>query len=86
MERVTFHNGENGFCVLRAPLTTLRGGPYFCITRLVLLCHKLALWQQGQRGSRRAMLRANLMRRLAIDAVTWRSVRIGGSAGSVTRG
>jgi len=37
---------------------------------LFLLCHKLALWQQGQRGSRRAMLRANLMRRLAIDAVT----------------
>src|SRR6478672_3653450 len=34
VERVTFHNGENGFCVLRAPLTTLRGGPYFCITRL----------------------------------------------------
>ena len=53
---------------------------------LVLLCHKLALWQQGQRGSRRAMLRANLMRRLAIDVVTWRSVRIGGSAGSITRG
>jgi hypothetical protein len=30
------------------------------------------------------MLRANLMRRLAVDAVTWRSVRIGGSASRMT--
>ena len=27
---------------------------------LILLCHKLALWQQGHRGSRRAIVRANL--------------------------
>ena len=54
--------------------------------RLVLLCHKLARWQQGQRGKRRAMLRASLIRIVAIDALMWRSARIGGSAGSITRG
>src|ERR1700685_1380325 len=53
---------------------------------LVLLCHKLARWQQGQRGKRLAMLRASLMRMVAIDALMWRSARIGGSAWSVTRG
>ena len=53
---------------------------------LVLLCHKLARWQQGQRGKRRAMLRASLMRMVAIDALMWRSARIGGSEWSVTRG
>ncbi len=53
---------------------------------LVLLCHKLARWQQGQRGKRLAMLRASLMRMVAIDALMWRSARIGGSAGSITRG
>ena len=53
---------------------------------LVLLCHKLALWQQGHRGSRRAILRANLMRMLVMDDLTWRSVRIGGSAASKTVG
>ena len=53
---------------------------------LVLLCHKLARWQQGQRGKRRAMLRASLIRIVAIDALMWRSARIGGSAGSITRG
>jgi hypothetical protein len=53
---------------------------------LVLLCHKLALWQQGHRGSRRAIVRANLMRMLVMDDLTWRSVRIGGSAGSKTVG
>ena len=54
--------------------------------RLILLCHKLALWQQGHRGSRRAIVRANLMRMLVMDDLTWRSVRIGGSAGSKTVG
>ena len=53
---------------------------------LVLLCHKFALWQQGHRGSRRAILRANLMRMLVMDDLTWRSVRIGGSAASKTVG
>ena len=53
---------------------------------LVLLCHKLARWQQGQRSKRRAMLRASLIRIVAIDALMWRSARIGGSAGSITRG
>ena len=53
---------------------------------IVSLCHKLALWQQGHRGSRRAILRANLMRMLVMDDLTWRSVRIGGSAGSKTVG
>ena len=53
---------------------------------LILLCHKLARWQQGQRGKRLAMLRASLMRMVAIDALMWRSARIGGSAWSVTRG
>ena len=53
---------------------------------LVLLCHKLALWQQGHLGSRRAIVRANLMRMLVMDDLTWRSVRIGGSAGSKTVG
>lgn len=53
---------------------------------LVLLCHKLALWQQGHRGNRRAIVRANLMRMLVMDDLTWRSVRIGGSAGSKTVG
>ena len=53
---------------------------------LVLLCHKLALWQQGQRGKRLAMLRASLMRMVAIDALMWRSARMGGSAWSITRG
>ena len=62
------------------------GFNWFPYAMLVLLCHKLALWQQGQRGKRLAMLRASLMRRLAIDALMWRSVRIGGSAGSITRG
>ena len=56
------------------------------LKRLVLLCHKLARWQQGQRGKRRAMLRASLIRIVAIDALMWRSARIGGSAGSITRG
>ena len=56
------------------------------LARLVLLCHKLARWQQGQRGKRRAMLRASLIRIVAIDALMWRSARIGGSAGSITRG
>ena len=53
---------------------------------LVLLCHKLARWQQGHRGKRRAMLRASLMRMVAIDALMWRSARMGGSAWSITRG
>jgi hypothetical protein len=53
---------------------------------LILLCHKLARWQQGQRGKRRAMLRASLIRMVAIDALMWRSARIGGSARSITRG
>ena len=72
---------------------THRGGP-LCVHGferiiaglLILLCHKLARWQQGQRGKRRAMLRASLMRMVAIDALMWRSARIGGSAGSITRG
>jgi uncharacterized membrane protein YeaQ/YmgE (transglycosylase-associated protein family) len=55
-------------------------------TVLVLLCHKLALWQQGHRGSRRAILRANLMRMLVMDDLTWRSARIGESAGAKTVG
>ena len=58
----------------------------FCASHLILLCHKLALWQQGHRGSRRAIVRANLMRMLVMDDLTWRSVRIGGSAGSKTVG
>ena len=53
---------------------------------IVLLCHKFALWQQGHRGSRRAILRANLMRMLVMDDLTSRSVRIGGSAASKTVG
>src|SRR5271169_6338529 len=64
-------------------------GPDFALDlleELVLLCHKLALWQQGHRGSRRAILRANLMRMLVMDDLTWRSARIGGSAGSKTVG
>jgi len=64
------------------PFTTVQNRFY----RLVLLCHKLALWQQGHRGSRRAIVRANLMRMLVMDDLTWRSVRIGGSAGSKTVG
>ena len=56
------------------------------ISILILLCHKLARWQQGHRGKRRAMLRASLMRMVAIDALVWRSARIGGSAGSITLG
>jgi hypothetical protein len=32
------------------------------------------------------MFLANLMRMLSIDDLTWRSARIGGSAGSITRG
>jgi hypothetical protein len=53
---------------------------------LILLCHKLARWQQGQRGKRLAMLRASLMRIAAIDALMWSSGRIGGSAWSITIG
>jgi hypothetical protein len=53
---------------------------------LVLLCHKLALWQQGHRNKRLAMARASLVRMVAIDVLTWRSARIGGSSGSITRG
>ena len=53
---------------------------------LILLCHKLARWQQGQRSKRLAMLRASLIRMVAIEALMWRSARIGGSAGSITRG
>jgi len=71
-----YHSNIN----LLASLTRL------CDKRLVLLCHKLALWQQGHRGSRRAILRANLMRMLVMDDLTWRSARIGGSAGSKTVG
>ena len=47
---------------------------------LILLCHKLALGHQGHLDSRRAIVRANLMRMLVMDDLTWRSVRIGGSA------
>jgi hypothetical protein len=61
-------------------------GDAYLEAALVLLCHKLARWQQGQRGKRRAMLRASLMRMVAIDALMWRSARIGGSEWSVTRG
>ena len=56
------------------------------LNSLVLLCHKLARWQQGQRSKRLAMLRASLIRMVAIEALMWRSARIGGSAGSITRG
>ena len=58
----------------------------FCPSAIVLLCHKLALWQQGHRNKRLAMARASLMRMVAIDVLTWRSARIGGSSGSITRG
>ena len=61
-------------------------GDAYLEAALVLLCHKLARWQQGQRGKRRAMLWASLMRMVAIDALMWRSARIGGSEWSVTRG
>jgi hypothetical protein len=68
-------------------VTFYRGGwcP-FC--NLVLLCHKFILrvmrWQQGQRGRVRAMARAIVTRTDVIELVTWRSGRIGGSAGSIT--
>jgi hypothetical protein len=53
---------------------------------LFLLCHKTSLrlprWQQGQRGKAREIA----TRRVAIELMTWRSGRIGGSAGSMTGG
>ena len=59
-------------------------------TLLVLLCHKFILrvirWQQGQRGRVRAMARAIATRTDVIVLVTWRSGRMGGSAGSITVG
>ena len=70
---------------LKAINTSESSGVFFS-SLLILLCHKLARWQQGQRGKRRAMLRASLIRIVAIDALMWRSARIGGSAGSITRG
>ena len=57
---------------------------------LVLLCHKFVLrlirWQQGQRGRVRAMSRAMVTRTDVIEFVTWRSGRIGRSAGSIITG
>ena len=53
---------------------------------LILLCHKVARWQQGHLGNRRARDLGSLMRRVVIDATIWRSGRIGGSARSITRG
>ena len=38
------------------------------VQELVLLCHKLALWQQGHRNKRLAMARASLMRRMNAQA------------------
>jgi hypothetical protein len=53
---------------------------------LIFLCHKfrrrIGLWQQGHRGRARAMT----IRMEAIEVPTWRSGRIGGSAGLVTTG
>jgi hypothetical protein len=43
-------------------------------------------WQQGQRGTTRAIARAMTVRTEVIEVATWRSGRIGGSAGSITAG
>ena len=60
------------------------------VSLLVLLCHKFVLrvmrWQQGQRGRVRAMARAIATRTEVIELVTWRSGRIGRTAGSVIAG
>jgi hypothetical protein len=43
-------------------------------------------WQQGQRGTARAIARAMTVRTEVIEVGTWRSGLMGGSAGSVTFG
>jgi hypothetical protein len=57
---------------------------------LVLLCHKMRRrdwrWQQGHLDMLRAMARAMTSRIEVIELGTWRSGRIGGSAGSITVG
>jgi hypothetical protein len=57
---------------------------------LLLLCHKMRrcvwCWQHGQRRIVRAMAFAMVIRTEVIEVGTWRSGRIGGSAGSITVG
>jgi hypothetical protein len=57
---------------------------------LILLCHKMRrcvwCWQHGQRRIVRAMAFAMVIRTEVIEVGTWRSGRIGGSAGSITVG
>src|SRR5262249_49186078 len=57
---------------------------------LILLCHKFlwryARWQQGHLGRFGTKALMIAIRIVAIELATWRSGRIGGSAGSVTWG
>ena len=59
------------------------------LTHLVLLCHKMAdlsCWQQGHLTRLRVSARAMMTPTVVIELSTWRSGRIGGSAGSITWG
>src|SRR6266480_7800910 len=68
--------------------------PNFLNGRLILLCHKffcrdrlpIGAAQHGHRDRVVASARINLLRIVAIEFGTWRSVRSGGASGSVTVG
>src|SRR6266567_2199566 len=78
----------------------LVGGPRFARATakgklgLVLLCHKffcrdrlpIGAAQHGHRDRVVASAKINLLRIVAIEFGTWRSVRSGGASGSVTAG
>ena len=58
-----------------------------CANYLILLCHKIIrCWQQGHLGNFLTSARAMAVRMDVIEFITWRSGRIGGSAGLVTAG
>src|SRR5205809_5058502 len=76
----------------RGPREIARGS--FPAAGLVLLCHKffcrdrlpIGAAQHGHRDRVVASARINLLRIVAIEFGTWRSVRSGGASGSVTVG
>ena len=68
----------------------IRATPGVLILPLILPCHKYwrskVRWQHGQRGSVREIARAMAIRKDVIEFGTFRSGRMGGSAGSITFG
>jgi len=49
-------------------------------------CSECGVWQQGQRGSRRARPTVRRRRMVGIEVGAWRSGRMGGWVGSATTG